>query len=331
MLYVTTRSNCETYTAAKTLTVDTATDGGLFVPFQLPAISVAELQGMSHGEIIAKVLGLFFRVNLTEDDITQCIGSSNFKLETPDRKVTVAQLWNTANRSFRQVEYAIYRKLCRDVPPCEKITQWPKIAIRIAVLAALVSNEKEIVDIALNAGDFIDPISAWYCRQMGLPIGRILCITNENGALWDLFTHGQASCGTSVRKTVLPELDVALPLQLERLIFSLYGLPQAIKFAACAEKGSTYKVSAVDQFAKGFSVCVVSTQRVSSVIHKVYSTNRYILDTYAALTFGGLQDYRATSGEIRQTLLLSNYSPVIHEKAVAEALHIPAFKINELL
>ena len=330
MLYVTTKSNCETYTAARTLTTDTANDGGLYVPFQMPTLPADALQGMSHAAVIAYVLGLFFRVSLTEDDITQCIGSAGFKLENADRKVTVAQLWNTANRSFGQIEYAIYRKLCREVPPCDQVTQWPRIAIRIAVLAALTANARDRLDVAVNAGDFVDPIAAWYGREMGLPIGTILCTTNENGSLWDLFTHGQASCGASVQKTTLPELDVALPRQLERLIFSLFGLPQAMEFSACLEKGRVYKTSFPEQLSGGFAICVVSTQRVPSVIHRVYSTNRYILDTYAALTFGGLQDYRASSGDIRQTLLLSAYSPVIHKEAVASALHLPVRRITEL-
>lgn len=332
MLYVTTRNHCDTYTAARTLTLDTSPDGGLFVPFQMPTLSISELQGMSRAAAIGYVLGLFFRVQLTEDDITQCIGSSALTVKTADRKVSVAQLWNTAHHTFEQIEYAIYRKLCRDVPPCAHTTAWPKIAIRIAVLSALSAElaGKDTLDVALNAGDFTDPIAAWYCRRMGLPIGKILCTTNENGGLWELFTYGQASCGASVRKTSLPELDVALPGQLERLLFGVYGHSEAVRFAECIKQGSMYKIASAGQLSEGFAVSVVSTQRVNSVIHKVYSTNGYVLDTYSALTFGGLQDYRATSGEIRPTLILSTYSPVIHKDAVSGALSIPAFKLTEL-
>lgn len=333
MLYVSTRNHCDTYTAARTLTMDTASDGGLFVPFQMPTLSIDTLQGMSHAAAIGYVLGLFFRVQLTEDDITQCIGSSAFTVKTADRKVSVAQLWNTAHRTFHEIEYGIYRKLCRDVAPCDHTTAWPKIAICIAVLCALCAElaGKDTLEVAVNAGDFIDPIAAWYCRKMGLPIGKIICSTNENGGLWELFTYGQASCGASVRKTVMPELDVTLPHQLERLLFGLYGQSEATRFAKCMEQGSMYKITSAEQLSEGFAVSVVSTQRVNSVIHKVYSTNGCILDTYSALTFGGLQDYRATSGEIRPTLILSTYSPVIHKEAVAQALSIPVRKLSEMV
>jgi threonine synthase len=312
--------------------VDTAADGGLFVPFQMPRISLQSLRNMPQVDMIAYILGLFFRVELTGEDITRCIGTPGFTLSNADRKVSVAQLWNKANTSLEKVEYAIYRKLCQDVTPCDHTTAWPKIAIRIAILTALTVEltDKEALDIAVNAGDFTDPIAAWYCRRMGLPVGKIVCTTNENGGLWELLTYGQASCGASVRKTALPELDVALPHQLERLLFGLYGLNEAKRFSECAEQGSLYKTRVPEQLSDGFAVSVVSCQRVDSVIHKVYSTNGYILDTYSALTFGGLQDYRATSGEIRPTLILSAYSPIVHKDAVAEALGVPAFKLSSL-
>ena len=52
MLYVTTKSSTETYTDARTLTVDTAPDGGLFVPFQMPALSLGDLKGKTQSECI---------------------------------------------------------------------------------------------------------------------------------------------------------------------------------------------------------------------------------------------------------------------------------------
>ena len=75
MLYLTTSSNCESYTAAKTLTVDTAPDGGLFVPFQIPKLTANDLHGKTQAEIIAYVLSLFFRTKLTKADVETCIGT----------------------------------------------------------------------------------------------------------------------------------------------------------------------------------------------------------------------------------------------------------------
>ncbi len=331
MLYVTTRSNCETYTAAKTLTADTAADGGMFVPFQIPRISVSQLSGMPQETVISTVLGHFFRNAPSEQAVLTALGGTPFRLQNIDRKITIAQLWNNRRRSFDQIEYALYGKLCLEVPPCAEATQWAKIAIRIAVLSALLAAEGREVDIAVNAGDFLTPMAAYYCKEMGLPVGKILCVTNENSNLWDFFTHGELNCSTSVQPTTLPLLDVVLPHQLERLIFAISGLYAAKEFALCAEKGKTYKCQDVYETAEDFAVSVVGTQRVPSVIHRIYRTSGYVLDTYSALTFGGLQDYRATGGDIRQTLILSDYSPVVHRAAVASALGVPEFKLTELL
>lgn len=331
MLYVTTRSNCETYTAAKTLTVDTAPDGGMFVPFQTPRISVDKLQGMSQEAVISTVLGLFFRNAPSEEAVLNCLGGSPLRLKNIDRKISVAQLWNNRRRTFDKVEYDLYCKLCLEVPANGAATQWAKIAIRIAVLSAMLATEGMEVDIAVNAGDFLTPMAAYYAKEMGLPVGKILCVTNENSNLWDFFTHGELSCSTSVQETSLPLLDIMLPHQLERLIFAVSGLHSAKEFALCAEKGKTYKFEELWETGEDFSVSVVGSQRVPSVISRIYRTNGYVLDTYAALTFGGLQDYRATGGDIRQTIILSEYSPMEHRGTVAAALGVPAFKLSELI
>ena len=107
----------------------------------------------------------------------------------------------------------------------------------------------------------------------------------------------------------------------------------AKKFTDASSAGRLYKVSGdtLTRMAQGFAVSVVSAQRVPSLIHRIYTTNSYVLDSYSALTFGALQDHRATAGDIRQTLLFSEYSPMVHRAAVAGALNIPEFKLSELL
>ncbi len=335
MLYITTRSSCETYTAAKTLTTDTAPDGGLFVPFQMPKLTISDLRGKTQAEQIAYVLGLFFRTSLTGSDVEKCLGDNPIALRSIDRKVTIIEGWNRTYRAFPKIEYALYSALCQEVPPCEKATQWPKIAIRMAVFAALVAEEYEgrEVDIAVNAGDFLTPMAAYYCKKMGLPIGTILCAVNENSTLWDFFAHGQLNCGATVVPTELAALDIVNPAQLERLIFDIKGLQAACEFAEASKIQKSYKVDkeTLSHIARGFGVCVVSCQRVPSLIRRIYTTGSYVLDTYGALTFGALQDHRATSADIRQTLLFSAYSPMVHRTAVAGALNIPEYKLLDLL
>jgi len=335
MLYVTTRTSGETYTAARTLTADTAPDGGLFVPFQMPRVSVLDLQGKTQTEIIAYVLRLFFRTKLTADDVEKCLGASAVLLRSIDRKVTVAQLWNGAQREFSKIEFSLYCRLCEDVPPCKKVTRWPKLAISIAFLTALIAEiyEDRDVDIAVNAGDFLTPMAAYYCRQMGLPFGTILCAVNENSGLWDFFTHGQLNCGAAKVPTSLSLLDIVVPTELERLLFADSGVEGAVAFSQQCVDGKLLQISkdTVQRIAQGFAVSVVSAQRVPSVIHRIYTTNNYVLDSYCALTFGALQDHRATSGDIRQTLLPSSCSPMVHRAAVAGALGIPEFKLSDVL
>lgn len=335
MLYITTKRGCETYTAARTLTADTAPNCGLFVPFQMPQLSVNDLQSMDFSQRIVYILGNFFRTKLTVADVERCLGQKIINMRSIDRKVTVIEGWNRTNKEFSKMEYALYSALCCDVTPCKNTTKWPKIAIRTAIFAAAIAEiyEGREVDIAVNTGDFLAPISAYYCKKMGIPVGTVVCGLNENGGLWDFFTHGQLNCGAAVTQTALPQMDVSNPVLLQQLLFDKLGLDAAEDFASTLKNRKIYALDRADleQVSKDFTACVVGSKRVPSLIHRIYMTNNYVLDTYSALTFGALQDHRASSGEIRQTLLFSEYSPMVHRADVAGALNIPEFKLSELL
>ena len=62
MLYVTTRTNNDAFTAARAMNMDRGADGGLFVPFHLNTFSrqeIAALADKSFGQNVADILNLF--------------------------------------------------------------------------------------------------------------------------------------------------------------------------------------------------------------------------------------------------------------------------------
>ena len=65
------------------------------------------------------------------------------------------------------------------------------------------------MDISVVCGNFDLPMSAWYARAWGLPIGNIICCCNENGNLWNLIHHGQFRQDPVSVRTGTPE-EVAM-------------------------------------------------------------------------------------------------------------------------
>ena len=82
---------------------------------------------------------------------------------------------------------------------------------------------------------------------------------------------------------------------------------------------------------KGMAATVVSDARVEVMIPRTYRSNDYVLDPYTSLAFAGLTDYRAKTGESRQTLIVAERSPALDSDTVCQMMRISPDTLNEIL
>lgn len=321
MLYVTTRSKVDTYTAHNALCNDRAVDGGAFVPFQLPELTrkqIAELKNKSFGQCVADVLNLFFSVRLDGLDVDFCVGKNPVQLKSMSHKIIIAETWHNPEQTFAKTARSLADRIGGEVS--DGVSDWVGIAVRIAVLFGLYGQmlreccleEGQLLDVAVPTGDFSAPMAVWYAREMGLPVGTIVCGCDGISCVWDLLHHGEMRTGDGV------------PANLERLIYATLGFEQTGKYCLASEKSGIYSLDdeETDTLAKGLSAAVVSEKRMESVINSVYRTNTYLLEPDGALAFAGLQDYRTGAGETRPALILTERSPLCAADAVAAAIGV---------
>lgn len=335
MLYVTTRNTKDVFTVNHAILKDRCADGGLYVPYQVPVMTREEVIGLkekSFSQCIAELLNLFLGVKLSGYDIELNIGRYPVKMVSMSHKIAICELWHNPESDFTALENAAAKQINADVSSGIAPSDWVRTAVRISVLFGvfselLRSDSFDItnkLDISVSAGDFQMPVAAWYARQMGLPIGMIICGCNQNGMIWDLIHHGQIKTDTVAVRTRTPKCDYSVAPGLERLIFSTLGEDEANRFAAICQRGGLYalKEDKADTLATGLYSAVVSDQRMMNVINSVYRTNEYLLDPYSALAFSALQDYRTVAGETRPALIISEASAVCSADTVAESLGI---------
>lgn len=340
MLYVTTRNKYDAQTATRALSGDRGADGGLYLPFQMPVFSADDVKALadkSFGQCVADVLNLFFSCRLTAVDVDFCIGRSPFKLPAMNHRIVIAELWHNLDDCYDRTEGALAAKICENLGCETKLTSWLRIAIRIAVICGVfgelqrmgIVSLQQVIDVTVAAGDFSAAMSVWYCRQMGLPIGNIICSCNENSGVWELLHLGELHTDAAVVATTTPLADVSVPAELERLIHAAIGMEEAARFAGVAEKRRIYRPHAdlLGNLKRGMFSAVVSRSRLDALIPSVYRTNSYILNPYTALAYGGLMDYRAKTGETRTALLLAERSPACESETVADSMHMT---VNEL-
>ena len=78
------------------------------------------------------------------------------------------------------------------------------------------------VDLCVPTGNFGDILAGWYARQMGLPIGRLICATNQNDILARFFNTGEYSLG-DVHRSHSPSMDIQVASNFERYLYYLLG------------------------------------------------------------------------------------------------------------
>lgn len=344
MLYITTRSKNDAYTAARTMNLDRGPDGGLFIPFRLPEFSKDEIIALgsrSFGQNVADILNLFFSTKLSGWDVDMAIGRSPVKYKGMNYRIIVAEAWHNMDRNFNRIVQTLAQRIHPDGDIIGAPANWVQTALRVAVLFGIYGEllcsgqvrPDASLDVAVPSGSFAAPMAAWYARKMGLPIGTIVCGCNENSAPWDLLHRGELDTDAIAVTTNTPEGDLSLPPDLERLICETCGQEEALHYFWSCTEGRSYipEDDACAAMRQGMFAAVVSRVRVETIIPSVYRTNKYILDLYAALAYGALSDYRARTGGSGTALLLMEKSPMCSGEAVARTMRISTEELKQRL
>lgn len=342
MLYVTTRNNRDAYTAQRVLRENRGPDGGLYVPFRAPSFSREDILGLGgkpFNQCVADVLNKLFNTKLTAWDVEFAAGRCPVRLSNLPGKSILAECWHNPVGSFDAMVSTLAGALRGGQPGTDG--GWGRVAVGIAVLFGIfgelirdgIGDFDKKVDVSVVSGEFDLPMSAWYARAWGLPIGSIVCCCNENGNLWDFLHHGQLRTDAVSVETLTTEADVTLPDGLERLIFACGGIEEVARYLEVCRRGGTYCPSDVllSRLREGVDVSVVGTRRMETTISTIYGSCGCILSPYSALAYAGLLDVRAKTGENRPALVLEEKSPVRDGETAARALGITVEELKRLV
>lgn len=328
MLYVTTRCTEVTNTAQTTLIRKTDADGGLYVPMRLPNYSPQDLQAMAELPFwgcVARVLGQFFPVRLSESDFQDLAVP---KFEILRHKVHIAQLWNKKQGSYEGTK----KQICQAIG--SKVTDeasWPAVAVDIAVLFGLygclcrdgVVSPGVQVSVAVEGDSFSFAAASMYAKDMGLPVSVTVCVSGDNGIVWDLLHKGESRLSSAGKDLVYENL--------ERLIVHRLGRTAGETFRSACERRKVFSLNAEQRriLRKDFFISVVGSSRGQMLIPRTYRSAGYLLSPPTACVYGGVMDYRAMEGEGAPVLLLAEESPVKWGEQVLQALNLPRENIAE--
>ena len=203
----------------------------------------------------------------------------------------------------------------------------PQIVYYFSAYCELVNSKYvrigDDVDFAVPTGNFGDILACWYAKKMGLPIGKLICASNENNVLADFFKTGIYDRNRAFHTTISPSMDILVSSNLERLLYSVCGddILVAEYMRSLNEKGSyavgsdIFKVLS-DNFVGGFC----SDADTKKTIASVYNKHNYLIDTHTAVAYKLMNDYRNTYASKRPTVVVSTASPFKFCDSVLNAL-----------
>lgn len=206
----------------------------------------------------------------------------------------------------------------------------PQIVYYCSVYAELAAREKlgenEVFDIVVPSGNFGNILAAWYAKQMGAPIGTLICASNKNHVLTDFLRSGKYDRKRSFYKTNTPSMDILVSSNMERLLFELTGHDSERvagwmqELAAAGE----YKVDGqtLKAIQENFKAGYADEHIVIRMIRDVYNEYDHVVDTHTAVGFAVQQKLFANqkNSERRKTVFVSTASPFKFPAAVCQAI-----------
>lgn len=181
----------------------------------------------------------------------------------------------------------------------------------------------EEINVVVPTGNFGNILAAFYAKQMGIPIGKFICASNENKVLYDFF---QTGCYDRNREFVLtnsPSMDILISSNLERLIYRIAG-NDAEKNKTMMEALNRDGKYEITEEMKGrlqeFYGNYASEEETAQTIKNMYEETGYVLDTHTAVAASVYEKYVRETGDTRKTVIASTASPFKFTRSVMNAI-----------
>ncbi len=181
----------------------------------------------------------------------------------------------------------------------------------------------EAVNICVPTGNFGNILAAFYAKQIGLPVKKLICASNENKVLFDFFTTGTYDRKREFHLTSSPSMDILISSNLERLIYRIAGYdPEKLSslMKDLTEKGEYEITPAMREGLKDFYGNFATEEETAAKIRSLYEDTGYVIDTHTAVAGAVYDKYVAETGDKETTIIASTASPFKFTRSVMKAI-----------
>ena len=185
--------------------------------------------------------------------------------------------------------------------------------------------EGEEINVAVPTGNFGNILAAYYAKQMGLPIHKFICASNENNVLTDFFKDGIYNRERKLILTESPSMDILVSSNLERLLYEASGRnsKEINKLMNELSECGSYKINdKMKEFLKDFYGDFATKEEVYDGIKKEFFKKNYLMDTHTAVAYVVYDKYKKKTMDHRKVLIASTASPYKFPRSICNSLGI---------
>lgn len=201
----------------------------------------------------------------------------------------------------------------------------PQVAYYVYAYVKLLEEEKikagEAVNFVVPTGNFGNILAAFYAKQMGLPIHKLICASNENKVLYDFFTTGTYDRNREFMLTSSPSMDILVSSNLERLVYLALNRDAAAVRERMEQLRNQGRYALPEEAMARIRACFTgvcaSDQEGMDAIARVYREHGYLMDPHTAVAWRGME--KAGTGSA-PCVVLSTASPCKFPACVLTAL-----------
>ena len=183
----------------------------------------------------------------------------------------------------------------------------------------------EKVDFIVPTGNFGDILAGFYAKQMGLPVGKLICASNANNVLTDFIRTGVYDKKREFKKTISPSMDILISSNLERLLYLADGKDdqKVLSYMTRLKETGEYKITdeALSFIQKNFEGLCYTDEEAKKEIRKVFDETAYLIDPHTAVAFCAMEEYKKDNPD-SICVVLSTASPYKFSDSVMDALDV---------
>lgn len=203
----------------------------------------------------------------------------------------------------------------------------PQIVYYVYAYAQLLKEGRiadgEAINVVVPTGNFGNILAAFYAKNMGLPIKKLICASNDNKVLYDFFETGVYDRNREFVLTTSPSMDILISSNLERLIYRIAGNDaekNAALMAALSGQGKYEITAEMKEKLADFYGNYATEKETAATIKELYEKTGYVIDTHTAVAATVYNKYKAQTKDEAKTVIASTASPFKFTRSVMEAI-----------